>query len=732
MPNADPLTQGWSSHQAGDYAGAERLYLGVLNADPSSSAAWCYLGILRHDQKRFEEAEAAYRRALALQPNFPVAYNNLGNTLNALDRREEALACFERALTLQPDYGNVWKNKGAALTWLGRLDEAAECFRHALTRAPHDAQAHRDLGVVYLLQGRYREGWPEYEWRWQAPTMAFPPLRQPKWDGGSLDGKTLFLLAEQGLGDTVHFIRYAGRLKQLYTCRIVVACHKPLAALVRTAPGVDGVIPHNAEPNEYDVYAPLLSLPGILGDAPGTLPADIPYLQADPDRLAYWRNELASYGGVRVGIAWQGNPDFEADRMRSAPLTALAPLGRLKGVTLFSLQKGVGEDQLERLAGRFDVVPLGRRLDVQGPPFADTAAVLQSLDLIIAVDTVIGHLAGALGANVWLALAYVPDWRWGMTGDRSEWYPTMRLFRQTRRADWPTVFEPMAQTLLQEHAPRVARRAADDYHVAASGVNRLARTRQGLLLYNPNDLSAGRFIDRYGEYCQAEAELFRQLARPGWTVVEAGAHIGAHTLLFSEQVGPSGAVYALEPRRLAFQTLCGNLALHSRTNVDCRRAALDERPGRLFAPLLDPAREAAFADVALQEEPPGEEVPTLALDDLQLPACHLLKIAAAGREAAVLRGARNTLQRHQPVLYVNNQRSENSRELISLIQSLDYNLYWHTPPLYHPQNFYGNPQNAHPGVVTVNMLCIPASVRAEIQGLRLVTGPDDDWRTLNS
>lgn len=728
MSTADQLRQGWRVHQAGDHAAAERFYLEVLNAEPQNAIAWCYLGILRHDQKRYDDAEAAYRRALALHPQFPVAYNNLGNTLNAMDRREEALACFDQALAIQPDYANAWKNKGAALTWLGRLDEAVACFRRALTLAPNDPQTHRDLGVVYLLQGRYREGWPEYEWRWQSPQMTLPSLRQPKWDGGSLDGKTLFLLAEQGLGDTVHFIRYAARLKQRYDCRIIVACHKPLMALVSTAPGVDAVIPHNAEPNEYDVYAPLLSVPGILGEGPGSFPADIPYLHATPERVAYWRQELACYGGLRVGIVWQGNPGFEADRMRSASLTAFGPLGQLKGITLFSLQKGVGEEQLEQLGGRFDVVPLGRRLDVQGPPFADTAAVLQSLDLVIAVDTVIGHLAGALGRPVWLALAHVPDWRWGMRGDRTEWYPTMRLFRQTRRADWSTVFEPMAQALLHEYAPRVARRSPEDYHLAASGVNRLGRTRHGLLLYNPHDLSAGQFLDRYGEYCQAETELFRQVVQHGWTVVEAGAHIGMHTVLFSERVGPSGKVYAFEPHRLAFQALCGNLALQSCTNVDCRRMALDEQTGRLFAPLLDPTQEAAFAEITLQDEPPGEEVPTVSLDSLELPACHFLRIAAAGREAAVLRGARNTIERYQPVLYVSNQRSENSQELIALLQSLGYNLYWHTPLLYHPQNFFGNPKNAHPGVVSVNMLGVPVSVRADIQGLRPVTGPDSDWR----
>jgi tetratricopeptide (TPR) repeat protein len=458
MSAVDQLTQGWGLHKAGNYAGAERCYQAVLAAQPENAVAWCYVGILRHDQRRYGEAEAAYRKSIAIQPHFPVALNNLGNTLSAVDRREEALECFDRAIALQPDYANAYKNKGAALHWLRRLEEAAACFQKTLELAPEDPQAHRDLGVTLLLQGRFAEAWPEYAWRWKMPASPLPKLRRPMWDGGSLDGKTIFLLGEQGMGDVVHFIRYAARLKQLYSCRAVASCHRPLLGLMHSVPGLDAAIPLGAELMEYDVFAPLLSIPQILGDGPDSFPAEVPYLQADEQLAERWRAELATFDGMRIGIVWQGNPDFEADRMRSAPLAAFEALGRLNGVSLISLQKGFGEEQLDRLEGRFDVIPLKRRLDNEGAPFLDTVAVLNSLDLVVTVDTVIAHIAGALGVPIWLALAYVPDWRWGLEGDKSRWYPTLRLFRQTDRGDWSSVFEAMAEALVAEHAPRVSRK----------------------------------------------------------------------------------------------------------------------------------------------------------------------------------------------------------------------------------------------------------------------------------
>jgi Tfp pilus assembly protein PilF len=460
----DSLAQGWELHQRGDHAQAERLYQLALAANPYEADAWCYLGILRHDQKRFDEATSAYERAIALRPDFAVAYNNLGNTLAALERREEAIACFDRAIAIRPGYANALRNRGASLSWLGRLDEAIDCFRQAISLAPNDAQAHTFLGVAYLLQGRYAQGWPEYQWRSKSHATAAHRFRQPEWKGESLDGKTILLIAEQGLGDTIHFVRYARRLRERFACRVVLACQKSLIPLLSSAPGLDAVIPQGAELNVYDVYAPLLNVPGIMGDTLETIPAEVPYLHADRERVDRWKHELQRHQEMRIGIVWQGNPSHEADRMRSAPLASFAPLWSLRGVKFLSLQKGAGETQLASVSPSLPVIPLGARLDNEGFAFLDTAAVLSALDLVITVDTSICHLAGALGVSTWLALAHVPDWRWGLIGESTPWYPTMRLFRQTRRGDWSSVFNAMTRELANRHGgPRSKSNVAPDH-----------------------------------------------------------------------------------------------------------------------------------------------------------------------------------------------------------------------------------------------------------------------------
>jgi FkbM family methyltransferase len=212
-------------------------------------------------------------------------------------------------------------------------------------------------------------------------------------------------------------------------------------------------------------------------------------------------------------------------------------------------------------------------------------------------------------------------------------------------------------------------------------------------------------------------------------VVEANSHYGVLTLLLSELVGHAGAVHAFEPQRIVFQALCANLAMNSRANVFASCQAIDERAGTLYAPLVDHDHENNFGAIALRDAPPGEATPAVALDDLALSACHLLRLDAAGREAAALRGAKNTVQRHRPVVYVNTERAASAEELIALLLSLDYKLYWHTPPVFPAANFYRNAENVFPNLVTANILGIPAAAQANIRGLREIAGPESDWRT---
>ncbi len=294
-----------------------------------------------------------------------------------------------------------------------------------------------------------RHGWPAYEARWRCKqTTPVPAFTQPRWDGTPLDGRTILLYGEQGMGDTIQFIRYVPRVKE-GGGRVLVQCQNALLHLLSRTPGIDGLVGWGAAPPAFDVWMPLMSLPALFGTTVETIPAELPYVSIEPALIAHWRRQLAALPGFRVGIVWQGSPRHPWDRHRSAPLTAFAPLAEVPGVCLVSLQKGPGSNQLTDRPGGFPVVSLGDLQDTAGP-FTDTAAIIANLDLVVTIDSAVAHLAGALGAPVWLALQRSSDWRWPLDRSDSPWYPTARLFRQTTLGDWAPVFRAMADALPAE------------------------------------------------------------------------------------------------------------------------------------------------------------------------------------------------------------------------------------------------------------------------------------------
>lgn len=732
MPTIDELlNEGWKIHQAGQLQQAERLYQQAIAAQPTHASSWCYLGISLHDQQRYDEAVAAYRRALELRPNFHIALNNLGNTYRLQRRLDDAIKAFDAALALQPNYVLAFKNKGTSQCWEGRVADALVTYQGAAKHAPDDADVHKHIGILQLLVGDFEQGWPEYEWRWKTGEIKLPPLQTPQWDGSPLDGKTILLTPEQGLGDTIHFIRYAAWLKERYACRVLFRSPKALRELLSSCPGIDGFVESYDNVPPHDFFAPLLRVPSVLKHGMAEFPKQVPYLTADAARTAEWKARLAHYPGRKIGIVWRGSATHQADSMRSIPLAEFAPLGRLSGATFFSLQKLPAAEDLNTLAGRLDIVDLGSAIDDKTGAFVETAAVLKNLDLLITCDTAIAHVAGALGVPVWLGLAIVPDWRWLLERGDTPWYPSMRLFRQTAPTDWTGVMERIAAAVAAEF-PDVQTKQPDEYHLLTSGFNRVTRTKQGLMLYNRHDKYIGRSLDRYGEFSAGEADLFRQAVRPGWTVVEAGANLGAHTVCLAKQVGPQGVVHAFEPQRILFQALCANLALNSLSNVHCRQEALGETPGTVTIPPLDYSAENNFGGLSLphaaQRDAVGEEVPVTTLDSLELPRCEFLKVDVEGMELSVLKGGQKTIERWRPILYVENDRSELSPPLIEFLLGLGYRLFWHLPPLYDPNNFYRNPMNEFGRTVSVNMLGIHSSVPTNISGLREIKDAQSDWR----
>jgi tetratricopeptide (TPR) repeat protein len=441
------LARGWQIHQQRAFAEAERIYRAVLAQDPKHAAAWCYLGIALHDQRQFSAAVAAYRNALSFHADFPIALNNLGNSLRYVGEFDQADACFQKAIDLKPDYINAHKNRGTLHVWTGHLESGLGYYEQALKLSPNDAELHRNLGVIYLLQGKFEAGWREYRWRWKVGDLRRPNVAFPIWDGNPTRGKSLLLTVEQGLGDTLHFVRYAKVLRER-GLNTTVYCQPALMALLQNSRELGAVYPNNLPIEQpYDYQCSLLDVADMLGTNLDSIPSMPAYIQPAPHLIRFWQARFPRIAGKRrIGIAWQGNPDHQADMFRSVPLKCFETLAAVPNVELVSLQSGFGTEQLSGWTGP-PITLLEAGVDKSSGAFMDTAAIMKSLDLVVTSDTSIAHLAGALAVPTWIALGFMPDWRWLLDRSDSPWYPSTRLFRQKSIGDWSSVFEAMAREL---------------------------------------------------------------------------------------------------------------------------------------------------------------------------------------------------------------------------------------------------------------------------------------------
>ena len=416
--------------RTGDQAAALRACQQAIEVAPAFAPGHVALGTLLALQRAFDAAEQAFRRALALAPGYLDAEINLGSCLFYLGRLEEALVSLRRALATSPDHPWALKNLAATQRALGRYEEALADYRRATAAAPQFADAHRDEALLLLLLGRFEEGWRKYEWRRRASTRGARPIDGEYWDGGPLAGRTILLVAEQGAGDTLQMLRYVPRIAA-QAARVQLMLPRGLLRLEGDALAPASLHAQDEAPPPFDCWVQLMSLPGLLGTTAANIPAPIPYLRAPATTQDGLRRELAGEGRA-VGLVWAGNPEHENDHNRSIPFARLKQLLALDGIRWFSLQVGPRTADLAGAAGITDLAPTLQ-------DFGETAAAIDALDLVIAVDTSVGHLAGALGKPVWLLLPYVPDWRWLLDRSDTPWYPTMRLFRQVRRGDWDEV-----------------------------------------------------------------------------------------------------------------------------------------------------------------------------------------------------------------------------------------------------------------------------------------------------
>jgi tetratricopeptide (TPR) repeat protein len=448
-----------SRHQQGKLDEARRTYRLILAARPNQPVVLNHLGALEEQAGAPVLAVRLLRRALAVTPRSSEAWSNLGIAHHADGRFDPSVDCFTRAIVLTPDLGEAYANLARVEKEAGNLDAAIRIYRRGVAICPQHAEIHCNLGAALLTRGALREGFREHEWRLKGGVRTLIPRQfdKPAWDGGRLDGKTILLYGEQGFGDVLQFARYAPLLAERGG-RVVLETYPALHRLLTSLAGIERVVAAGGVLPDFDVHLSLLSAPFILGTELASVPATIPYLSAPPAARASWAGRLAALPGLKVGLVWAGDPrphdpaTHAVDKRRSLALSRLAPILDTPGITFISLQKGDAAGQLATIApGRR---PLDPTPDLED--FADTAALIDNLDLVVTVDTAVAHLAGALGKPVWILSRHDGCWRWLTDREDSPWYPTARLFRQTAPGDWSEVIDRLRAALRQwaiAHSP---------------------------------------------------------------------------------------------------------------------------------------------------------------------------------------------------------------------------------------------------------------------------------------
>lgn len=442
---------GTDFQQIGALENALSIYEEVLKVTPNDYDVYNNCGVALHNLKRLDEALNCFKSSLDFGGEIAHVYCNMGNVLFDLDALDEARECYRKSLALDSDNVYALASYAKLERHQMNLDEARECLDKAIELNPEFAGAYWNRSQLLLLQGAYKQGWQEYESRLRAPEyiqrFGRRTFSKPRWQGEVLGDKRLFVYSEQGHGDTIQFCRYIPLLKSRAR-NIVFECREPLFKLMQgLGCNIDLVKARDdyAEPDDYDYQVPLMSLPYVFGTTVDNVPNEVPYLKSDEQLLEQWAQRLCR-DGLKVGITWAGNPNFANDRYRSLELHQLNDVLRLPGINFFSLQKGPAEAQLNSLTDDVSVMNLSDELN----DFADTAAAIANMDLVITVDTAVAHLAGALGKSVWL-FTYTPtEWRWLLDRDDSPWYPTMTLFRQKHAFEWQDVVQEMKGRLVRD------------------------------------------------------------------------------------------------------------------------------------------------------------------------------------------------------------------------------------------------------------------------------------------
>jgi tetratricopeptide (TPR) repeat protein len=416
---------------------------------PDYAEVYNSLGAVFYHQNRFQEAIAEYKQAILLNPSYVEAYSNLGAVLRDSANPKEAISMYQQAISIDSAVPAVHYNLGLVLYENGQLSEAIKFYQQAIILQPNYPDAHLSLAIAFLHIGEYTLGWKEYEWRFQAKPSAYTVPNNVRWDGSPTNCNELVLIEEQGIGDIVQFSRYGNLFKDLFQS-VSIAVRKSLVPLIEATNIYDKVYawPMDGAISEERKWLPLMSTAGLLGVSLNTPLVTQPYLQIDTNQVKQWHQKIHSSSSIVIGLNWQGNPKIEKNEFkgRSFRLSEYEPLASIPGVKFASLQKGYGSEQLDRCSFQDRFVECQNEIN-ETWDLLETAAILQSCDLIITSDTSIAHLAGALGKPTWILLKKIPDWRWGLEGESTSWYPSARLFRQTEAGNWTHVIENVKDEL---------------------------------------------------------------------------------------------------------------------------------------------------------------------------------------------------------------------------------------------------------------------------------------------
>jgi FkbM family methyltransferase len=734
---------------AGDAADAESAFRAALALDPGVATIWNNLGNALKTLGRPREAEAAYREALLGQPDDNLLLNNLAVVLSESGRATEALALLRRITTLAPYYPDAWNNFGTVLqqekhfaeaetayrkaiaihpgfaaahgnlanllATLQHLPEAEIEYRRATALDPNFISAHWNLAVLLLNQGRWAEAWPWLDRR----NDPFRPLRNetfgcPEWRGEDLTGKSMLIDSVEGQGDNIMCARYVHLLKAAGASRITLLHRQSLKPLLETVRGVDAVVHEPPPAGRHDFWCFSFSLLARFDTTPANIPAPIPYVFPLEPRVSYWRRRLAPVGGFRVGLVWKGDPANDVDRHRSLPhLATLAPLWQVPGVSFVSLQKGRGEEEARLPPPGQPLVNFGDDI----ADFADTAAIISELDLLITVDTAAAHVAGALGKPVWVLLPDIgTDWRWLQEREDTPWYPgVMRLFRQSRQApDWQAVIgdltaalaastggkseavhapaapaaKPSAETALRPFATESSLEPSMTRPSLRPAAFVLASSDHGTLIVNRNDYADTGGGNMIGVGCQVlfnssfdrdEVDLAlrmldfrRRLFGDGVMALDCGANIGVHTVEWAKQMHGWGSVIAVEAQERVFYALAGNITINNCFNARAIWGAVGAENGEIIVPRPDYLRPGSYGSMEIRpsvrnefigqpidySEESGVKTRLFTIDSLALPRVDFIKIDIEGMEMEALAGAMGTIRKFRPQMIIEKIKSD--------------------------------------------------------------------------